>query len=567
MHHLKLRHALHGVLLACALSSLPAQGARPTANAPFHVLLNQTRYEVKPDLSYTEYDEMRIEVLNAAGAGYAGHFPVGLTRLQVGPMIRDREIIVDEAYTRKQNGTKVPAEPTTPPPGAPEGVARGAKWMAFQQVEVGDQLYIKGRILQKSAVPQNSLVLDEVVEEGIVVDEQITELIAPASLKLHVNAQGVTQVHPAPKGGKQRWVWRYRADSEEAKHWKAHVHISTLASDKAERAAFIAYMRKTPLPQMTEQNRCELVPGMPNDGPQGKQFFASVLARQFGNDPRLLERLIDGWNTPSCVMADGRPRLQAFSGAFYQVFARDWEGSLLRIKELKKQYPHHAFVALLEAEYWLSYAWYARGTGYSNTVTEEGWKLFKERLAKAYRVLYDSREYASTNPVWFEQLLDVMSLQERPYKERVKIFRFGIDRFKTYYPLYFSMLNHSLPKWGGSWKLVESYANWSVKVSDKADGQTMYARLYWAVGQGLSADKDLFEGTYASWPKMRKGFEDMMARYPSSNWNLNNFAHFACLAGDKATYRKLHKQIGRNIMRKAWNSQSEIDLCNAKYGG
>ncbi len=50
---------------------------------------------------------------------------------------------------------------------------------------------------------------------------------------------------------------------------------------------------------------------------------------------------------------------------------------------LLANWPQQASIHLLRGDYYIRYAWNARGDGWADTVTEEGWKLFGERLAKA----------------------------------------------------------------------------------------------------------------------------------------------------------------------------------------
>ena len=50
---------------------------------------------------------------------------------------------------------------------------------------------------------------------------------------------------------------------------------------------------------------------------------------------------------------------------------------------LLANWPQEASVHLLRGDYYIDYAWQARGNGWADTVTEEGWKLFGERLAMA----------------------------------------------------------------------------------------------------------------------------------------------------------------------------------------
>lgn len=56
-------------------------------------------------------------------------------------------------------------------------------------------------------------------------------------------------------------------------------------------------------------------------------------------------------------------------------------------KPLFENWPNAAVSYLLKAEFYISYAWCARGGGYANTVTEDRWQKFRERLDEAEKAL------------------------------------------------------------------------------------------------------------------------------------------------------------------------------------
>ena len=58
---------------------------------------------------------------------------------------------------------------------------------------------------------------------------------------------------------------------------------------------------------------------------------------------------------------------------------------------------------------------------------------------------------------------------------------------------------------------------------------------------------------------MKKGFEDIVERYPHSAWDMNNFAAFACRAHDGDTYRTL-----RFRNRQQHPAQGVADQCLAR---
>ena len=50
---------------------------------------------------------------------------------------------------------------------------------------------------------------------------------------------------------------------------------------------------------------------------------------------------------------------------------------------LLANWPQEASIHLLRGDYYIRYAWNARGDGWADTVKEEGWKLFGQRLDMA----------------------------------------------------------------------------------------------------------------------------------------------------------------------------------------
>ncbi len=87
----------------------------------------------------------------------------------------------------------------------------------------------------------------------------------------------------------------------------------------------------------------------------------------------------------------------------------------------------------------------------------------------------------------------------------------------------------------------------------------MCARIYWSATQG-DFQCDLFSESLARWPRMKSGFDDIVARYPD-DWNLNNYAKFACIAHDKQTTRALLKRIGDNVVPEAWSPAELFQTC------
>lgn len=563
------------VLSACveAAETTPPQLSSPMRNRQYHV-----HYDVNADGTYTEQDELAIIVLNDMGVQISGRMPV---RMPNSPVIgsREPEVEILNAYTLKQNGERINALPWKPQQGASAMPASPVpqmqvKMMSFQKVEIGDTLIVSYKVMLKKTTVPNNVVINQTFSKFMAYDDVEISLTAPASLNLRFDTVGAEKGESVVTGDALKWVWKYQNKNPEiflpnqppSPNTFASVHISSFKDNSDELAALQKQASSMPAPPIPVIQRCQVLPGNPNDGPDAMAAFSVEISNFFWSSDHFLMREINDWNTPTCVFDDGRPRVAVIRDGYDQAFGResDWSKSLARVEYLKKKYPNEAFAAMAEVRYWSAYAWNARGGGYASSVSDDGWKLFRERLEKSEMVLLDTKPYAAQLPGWYDEMINVQSSLGRPEEERDQVFLEGVKRYPTYYPIYFTMLNYLLPKWGGTWRTVDNLALWSVEHTRAQEGTTMYARLYWVVSGDPKVN--LFKDTFASWPKMKRGFEDMMARHPKSKWNLNNFARFACMAGDKQTFLKLRAEIGKDVFDGAWPQATSLDLCETKFG-
>jgi hypothetical protein len=564
---------------------MPAgKAGMPKAFKEYHV-----HYDVNADGTYTETGEIEMSVLNQQGVLRSKNMPVGMRNSAMG---KKRDVEILSAYTLKKNGEHIQAIQSGPADAAGAGASDPAqmpayirtqlKFVTFQQVEVGDTLVYSYKVIQQEAMaPPHNVVLNEYFPKYMAYDDAVVSLTAPAFLHLRIATVGVGKAEDSSTTDTQKLVWKYQnkqpepiaagADprSQPPSSATPRIHISSFQDDNAEREAFQAHAPTMAFFPVSQKNKgCNVPEGYPSDGPDAKQTYSDLVAEYFWHNEASLDGIASAWMNPECVWDDGRPMLTALDvgyGTAYQG-QPDWSISLSRVNDLKKKFPGKAFVALAEAEYWVNYAQSARGGGFASSVTPYGWQLFKERLEKAEKVLNDSRSYAAQMPGWYDDMITVQSALDDPAEERDKTFLEGARKFKIYYPIYFTMLNFLTPKWGGSWDAVDKLVEWSVDNTKETEGNSMYARLYWSASVDFPPGSRFFKETHVSWPKMKQGFEDLMARHPKSKWNLNNFARFACLANDQSTFLALRNQMGKAVMLPAWSSKALLERCETKFG-
>jgi hypothetical protein len=186
----------------------------------------------------------------------------------------------------------------------------------------------------------------------------------------------------------------------------------------------------------------------------------------------------------------------------------------------------------------LQQAWEIRGEGYASTVEPEDWKPFHNAVERARKHLMQYKAIADGDPHWYDAMLEVATLQNWDDAAFDALLREALDKEPLYYDFYFHAANRNLPKWGGSAEKVEELARDAVARTQAIEGAALYARIYW------SANGSQFEESEVDWKEMRKGIDDVLARYPDQ-WNINNFARFACLAHDEdKTYELIARMAG-----------------------
>src|SRR5262249_6348876 len=106
---------------------------------------------------------------------------------------------------------------------------------------------------------------------------------------------------------------------------------------------------------------------------------------------------------------------------------------------------------------------------------------------------------------------------------------------------------------------VEDFAREALEKTKAEEGFGMYARIYWYVYQ-VEYHETLFSNSMVDWPTMKKGMDDVLAKYPDP-WYLNNFALLACLAKDKVKTAELLGRIDDDPLDEVWGMPSFFEPC------
>jgi len=121
-----------------------------------------------------------------------------------------------------------------------------------------------------------------------------------------------------------------------------------------------------------------------------------------------------------------------------------------KVMAMLEKSPHPKSVALATlGEVMIVYAWDARGSGYANTVTPQGWKLFGERIALARKLLDEAWKLDPNCCDAATAMLTVMKAQSRPRAEMEMWFKRAMKLDPCNKQACIRKMDFLDPKWGG----------------------------------------------------------------------------------------------------------------------
>lgn len=236
-----------------------------------------------------------------------------------------------------------------------------------------------------------------------------------------------------------------------------------------------------------------------------------------------------------------------------------WAEKEQTAKRWIEAYPKSPSARLAYAEWLSRRAWSHRGGGYANTVRPQDWAPFRAGIEAARKYLEDNKKLASLDPEWYVKMEALAKAQQWDDGRFQDLIDEAMRRYPAYYEIYFQAIEFYSPKWGGDATDIERFARMAMERTRASEGKGLYARIYWYASQSIY-DEELFDESLARWSTMRAGIDDVLKTYPDE-WNLQNFAHFACLARDRDKALELIQRVQGTAYPMVWENEENFQRC------
>ena len=214
------------------------------------------------------------------------------------------------------------------------------------------------------------------------------------------------------------------------------------------------------------------------------------------------------------------------------MYAEAWE----KIEPpLFKNWSQYAFPHLLKAEHHYNLAWAARGGGFADSVSKDGWKTYEKELKRAESSFRDAWKMDNTDPETARWMIEICVSLSYPRQEMETWFQRAMAADPGYFPACRTKLRYLEPKWGGSPEAMIAFGReYLTNTAYKGDVTTTLVEAY-KILAGYYHDEPAKLAQFYAWPQLWQDVSEFYAevarRDPDATWYHNNLAWYAWRCG------------------------------------
>ncbi|HXF10306.1 MAG TPA: hypothetical protein VN625_05935 [Desulfuromonadaceae bacterium] len=221
----------------------------------------------------------------------------------------------------------------------------------------------------------------------------------------------------------------------------------------------------------------------------------------------------------------------------------DYEQAYRQIEaSLFSYWPNEATTWMLKGEAFTRMAWNARGSGFANTVTPEGWKAFSENLSQARQALEKAWKLDPQDPRIAVHMLSVELGEGKDRKSMEQWFQRAMDLDPNDYDACSEKLNYLEPKWYGSVEEAVAFGRQCAQ-NKKWGGDVplilLDAHYYNSQMGETDSDKAAYWKRPEVWPDLRMAFDRFFEANPEAVERYNQYALYAFKCEQWTTFLEL----------------------------
>jgi hypothetical protein len=220
--------------------------------------------------------------------------------------------------------------------------------------------------------------------------------------------------------------------------------------------------------------------------------------------------------------------------------------------------PNSPIPLVFKGDFYIRWAWDARGKGWAAQVTPEGWKLMGERLAVAREALTQAWELDRSNSDAPALMLTVLLGQQADRATYELWFHRAMAADPDNGAACAHKLQYLLPKWNGSVEETLAFGRECVATNNwYGELPFMLVSAHRRLAEDLEHREEYFHNPLV-WEDIRSVYVPYLAAKPKLNWARSEFAAWACQCGQWAEARRQFQLLGEKAMAKAFGGPKQM---------
>jgi hypothetical protein len=244
-------------------------------------------------------------------------------------------------------------------------------------------------------------------------------------------------------------------------------------------------------------------------------------------------------------------RLNAYDDLLHKLHPRDEAHAIAAfLAALRAAHPKHPVDAIAQAFFMQYWAWDARGSGWSSSVSDEGWRLMRERMEIARRGLLAALAADPGFTEAYQVLLDLANGLSASKEEAWSWFAHIQERIPGDFNSANSMIDYLEPKWNGSieeelqlGRSALATGNWETQLAILLDNVHNRLKNYNPDGTWSEEPLGAYFHQETVWKDLETVCRGYLAEYPADDEIHWNYCWFAYAAGHLETARAQFNQM------------------------
>jgi hypothetical protein len=209
----------------------------------------------------------------------------------------------------------------------------------------------------------------------------------------------------------------------------------------------------------------------------------------------------------------------------------DYQHQFEKLKKWQLARPESSAAKIALAKLSVNYAFFARGTGYANTVSNRQWKQFRTRTAIAKQALLEAASLKERDPHWYFVMEGIAQNEGWEKADMRELLDQALAFEPDYFQFYRAYSYYILPQWYGDSGEIPAFAAEVASKHPEPAGSILYFQIVSTLtGYYKGATGEL---RTADWQKLQVGFANLQAGYGLSDLNANRFAEMATVFSDR----------------------------------